>query len=289
MDLGEGEETLKNILVFILHNTISQKHVQMSLKSLFAPQDEKNPMSWDEVIVHNTHDSIHDGVVIAELNKYVERWCTLCQTRKGPYKSLHQDLIDICTHLRDEHVGPYRVFFLKADYCVSSNFSRHMRESLKDTSDVMHLALPIYNAKEWVTDDDILKKLVQPEFIPISHDTCYRGGTHPFLPREESLSSVGKGDLDPSVKFISHAMIDDYNLHVFGSEAIKLAWEAIPNLTPQIEKPGTSQGWIDNRNFFNVFKERGEYRTDLTSFGVHVFHAANRLYDMRKMSGGQRY
>jgi hypothetical protein len=290
VDLGEGEEAVtKNILVFINHNTISLEHVQRSIKSLFEWQDGL-PCFWDDVVLHNTHDQVSDDQIEQEFDKYFPSYGLISRTSKGPYKSIHQDLIDVCTFLDRTFRGPYRAFFFKADYCVSSNFSKHMRESLAGASDMMYLGLPIYNAKEWVSEDDIRKKLQQKQFEPTSTDTCYRGGKSPFLPAPELPSSLGKGDLDPSVKFIGHAITDDYNLHVFGSGAIGLACETLPRLSPHIEKPGTPLGWINNQNFFDVFKDgRAEYRHDYMSYGVHVFHAANRLYDMRKMQSGQRY
>jgi len=53
-------------------------------------------------------------------------------------------------------------------------------------------------------------------------DTYYRGGSNtPITPKEE-ISPNGEKDYHPSINFVSHNIVHDFNLHVFTNDVIPI-------------------------------------------------------------------
>jgi hypothetical protein len=172
---------------------------------------------------------------------------------------------------------------LKGDYSLSTNFNEVYDSVGSSMWPLSQWSLPIYNAKEFVEEWDILEKQELSYFRLVDVDTYYRCGTNPqYTPVGEVLSLQGKRDDDPSVKFVSHNVLPDYNLHVFG-------WKAAHLVTECFEAMPVFAGWNCVGDMFHMLGRKGvNFYTATRAFGVHTFHAADRG-DPRKMIPGQRY
>lgn len=277
MDLGQSGETVNTIL-FIFHNTLSERHLKLSVESLLERQTIK--VVWDKVIIHNTHDTI-TSEQIAKM--FVGRVGVVevlqPQGKKG---SLHQDLQTCFTYIKDT-VNEGFILVLKGDYALSTNFIEVYQDAVRNMGPMSQWSLPIYNAKESVDDWDILEKLEQPYFRLVDDITYYRCGTNPqHTPEGEVLSTVGKRDTDSETKFVAHNVLPDYNLHVFGFKAAHVVTE-LYHLMP------IEAGWNCVGFMFKGLIEKGvKYYNATRAFGIHTFHATDRG-DPRKMIPGQRY
>ena len=263
------------ICVFSVHNTLNECHVVASLSSLGT-----SGVEWDKLIVYNTHDEITNDKIISFIPTNVKQIEIL--TPSVDKKTLHQDLINIFEHLNDSW-ETYSVLFLKADYCLSKKFNVGFERFGALGANVCW-SLPILNAKESVGMEEISVILNEATF-PISNDKVYyRTGNNlqGLTPPVSVLSRNGKDDADPSVKFVGHNVIDDYNVHCFDNVAISAAANILHLLRPDDK-------WTDATNFFRGLISSGtKVWSDRSAFAVHMFHAVDRN-DIRKNIPGQRY
>lgn len=270
-----------NTVLFLFHNTLTERHLSLSLSSLLDRQSLK--MKWDRMIVHNTHSTITTQDILDRISSHPDVvGDVLALTPQGQAGSLHQDLRTCFSWIR-ANIDSGRILVLKGDYSLSTNFNEVYNLSRYGMHDNSQWSLPIYNAKEFVDDWDILEKLEQPYFRLVDHSTYYRCGTNPeHTPTGEVLSVAGKRDDDPSVRFVAHNVLPDYNLHVFGykaAHAVTECFDAMPVFA----------GWNCVGDMFHMLARKGVHFYNATrAFGVHTFHAADRG-DPRKMIPGQRY
>lgn len=270
-----------NTVLFIFHNTLTERHLNLSLDSLLERQTVR--MNWDNLIVYNTHDTITNDVISNKLSKHQERFRSVVYLKPmGKKGSLHQDLQNSFSWIK-ENINDGFILVLKGDYSLSTNFVEVYQEATKIMTQDSQWSLPIYNAKEFVDDWDILEKLEQQYFQLTSKDTYYRCGTNPqHTPENEILSLNGKRDDDASVLFVAHNVLPDFNLHVFG-------WKAAHRVTELYHLMPIEAGWNCVGFMFKGLIQLGiKYYTATRAFGVHTFHAADRG-DPRKMIEGQRY
>jgi hypothetical protein len=212
-------------------------------------------------------------------------------------KTLTQDTINhFQILLENEMNSPGKTLLLKSDYCVSNNFNQTFMEH---TSINSIWSLPIHNAKEKVSMDEIYAKLADQSFVVYDNVTYYRGGTnYPHTPGtmespydEQSPLEPGVNETDPRILFVSHNIQNDYNLHVFTNDTLNTCLyicKQVYNL---------ESTWGGAHDLFNVaFKHAGIQRsTEIRAFGVHMYHgiiSANRAQDRtdpRKVIDGERY
>jgi len=270
-----------NTLLFIFHNTLGNRHLNLCLSSLFERQTVR--IKWDRVYIHNTHSTITTELIQSLLSRFSDQIGEVkVITPIGQAGSLHQDLRTCFTVLKNE-VNEGRILVLKGDYSLSANFNEVYSMCAPAMTANSQWSLPIYNSKEFVDDWDILEKLEQPYFQLVSNDTYYRCGTNPeHTPVGEVLSLQRQRDDDGSVKFVAHNVLPDYNLHVFGykaAHAVTECFDAMPVFA----------GWNCVGDMFHMLARKGIHFYNATrAFGVHTFHATDRG-DPRKMIPGQRY
>jgi hypothetical protein len=280
VDLDQGGEAV-NTLLFIFHNTLMERHLDLSINSLLALQTRH--LKWDRVLIHNTHNTISTGEIVERFQKYPSRIGEVQIIQpQGQQGSLHQDLRTCFTHIKST-VSSGRILVLKGDYSVSSNFNEVYLSVDGCMDEMSQWSLPIYNAKEGVDDWEIFEKLETPYFALTDDYTYYRCGTNPeHTPVDEVLSTRGQRDDSPLVKFVGHNVLPDYNLHVFG-------WKAAHVVTECYDALPVFAGWNCVGDMFKMLMTKGvNFYKATRAFGVHTFHAVDRG-DPRKMIPGQRY
>jgi hypothetical protein len=282
-----------NNCIFSTHATLNITHANRCLFSLLSLQTE--PVAWDNFIIYNSHaGELSNDSILNILSEYLETsQSTIDNILIFPYdecdlkKTLTQDLTVWFKLLVDNKFNvPGKTLFLKSDYMLSKNFN----EIFNKTNKTNYIwSLPIYNAKQKVSYADILNKLNQPAFIPIDTDTYYRGGSnYPITPKEE-ISPNNEMDYHESIKFVSHNIVHDYNLHVFSNDVLELA----NTVTGVMYKDATWGGCIE---LFRALNSKGiKYLPEIRAYGVHMYHdiiSKNRTQDRtdsRKVVPGERY
>jgi hypothetical protein len=239
-------------------------------------------IKWDRVYIHNTHSTISTELIQSLLSKHSDQIGEVRVIKPmGKSGSLHQDL-QTCFSLLKEEVNEGHILVLKGDYSLSTNFNEVYSRAVLEMSPISQWSLPIYNAKEFVDDWDILEKLEQSHFELANENTYYRCGTNiQHTPEGEVLSTKGKRDDDPSVKFVAHNVLPDYNLHVFG-------WQAAHRVTELYQYMPIEVGWNCVGFMFKALQQTCPFYRATAAFGIHTFHATDRG-DPRKMITGQRY
>lgn len=268
-----------NTLLFLFHNTLTERHLNLSIESLLDHQTTK--VRWHRVLIHNTHSEISTDRIVKLFQDHPNDVGDIQIIQpQGQQGSLHQDLRTCFTHIKNT-INDGRVVVLKGDYCVSANFNEVY--SAIDITPMTQWSLPIYNAKEFVDDWSIWDKLETQYFKLSSEDTYYRCGTNPeHTPLGEVLSDTGHRDDSPLVRFVGHNVLPDYNLHVFG-------WKAAHMVTECFDAMPVFAGWNCVGDMFKMLMTKGvQFHKATRAFGIHVFHSVDRG-DPRKMIPGQRY
>lgn len=274
------------ICIFEVFNTLDEHHIELSLQTIFPMQRKR--MVWDKFIVYNTHDHISTDHVVERVKHYGSGSIAELQVLEVTPKSsnLHQDVINCLTYLKQSVHEPYSVLFLKSDYCLSSNFNQVYEWVDALPNKKWQWTLAGYTSKEWVKDEDILRRAEEGVYIPRNEYITFDCGTNPGFPLTEPMSTtLGKSNLDESVKFVAHTVISDFNAHVFGSEAVTAA-TTIFDRTLSPNNPRI----IGGGSFFETLRSIGVKFIHLTdAYQVHMFHSVDRFYAPMKMVSGQRY
>ncbi len=290
---------MTNNCIFTTHHTLTLDHAKNSLWSLLQNQDEF--VEWDNFIIYNTQPDVISNNDLVELLGTFDGTAKINNCTIFPYdtviykKTLTQDTINHFTILSDNKMNtPGKTLLLKSDYCVSKNFGVYFREMSPNNT---FWSLPIYNAKEKVEWHEIVEKLLLPEFSPTDDVTYYRGGTNegvtpgtmesPF----DERSPNGEADTHPSIRFVSHNIQNDYNLHVFSNDLIDISKDICSRVY------NTDSTWGGAHELFNVLyhKVKAVKHPEIRAFGVHMFHdiiSPNRSQgrtDHRKIIDGERY
>jgi hypothetical protein len=282
-----------NNCIFTTHATLTKDHAEFSLRSLLQNQNED--IVWDWFILYNTHSDtisnewLESKVKELDIHKYIRNLGIFSYDELNCKKTLTQDIINqfgmlINNGLTD--VG--KTLLLKSDYCLSNNFNKVFK---KHTDSNSILSLPIYNAKSKVKQSEIDELCTLTKFEITPPSTYYRGGTnHPITPNSE-YSLDDKMDTHPSIKFVSHNIQNDYNVHIITNDILNICYEIATNiLNPNIT-------WGGAQNLFNIaFNEFGINRsTDIEAFGVHMYHEIKSencnhdRMDTRKTVIGEEY
>jgi hypothetical protein len=258
---------------------------------------------WDNFILYNTHPETISNELLVEIVREMDTEKCIDNLLVFPYedgmypKTLTQDTINHFQMLVENEMNlPGKTLLLKSDYYLSENFN----ETFNEQPNVNAIwSLPIYNAKEKVSDEQIIEKAKMSRFVPTDDITYYRGGTnHPLTPgtiespySELSPLQTGINETDPSILFVSHNIQNDYNLHVFTNDILNTCLQ----ICQRVYNPQST--WGGAHDLFNVaFKHAGIKRsTEIRAFGVHMYHgivSANRVQDRtdpRKIVEGERY
>ena len=154
-------------------------------------------------------------------------------------------------------------------------------------------SLPILNAKQKIKHSQILDKLKLSEFTPVDFETYYRGGDNPNndIPNEE-LSPNGEMDYHPTINYVSHNYVHDFNLHVLSNDSIELGRHIAYH--PQVFDMNST--WGGPHNLFYGLKQNGvHFSGEVRAYGIHMFHeiiSENRdedRGDVRKLHIGEKY
>lgn len=288
-----------NNCIFTTHATLTKEHAEYSLRSLLQNQSES--IVWDWFIIYNTHSETIDNEWLdskireLDINGYIKNLAIFPYDEIECPKTLTQDLINQFSMLIENGLNePGKTLLLKSDYCVSVNFNKIFNQHTEVNS---IWSLPIYNAKSKVPQSEIDELCKMEKFEITPEHTYYRGGNnHPITPgtlTEPYVESSfnGKPDTDSSIRFVSHNIQNDYNLHVFTNDIITLCNQIVgmvlnPNAT-----------WGGAHDLFNVAFNQGQVKrsTEIGAFGVHMYHSIkskNHNFergDARKVIEGEEY
>ena len=295
-DVNPLNKNLMNTCIFTTHATLDLTHAEYSLKSLF--QNQTKDISWDNFVIYNTHEHEVSNSDIVDLIKKYDTKGYAKEIFIYPYdpennrKNLLQDIrnwysVGLSLDLPN---NPGKTLWLKSDYCVSNNFNEVL---INHRTHNFMWSLPIYNAKQRISNDAILDKLNLPEFSPTDEKTYYRGGDNPNndIPNEE-ISPNGEMDYHPSIDYVSHNYVNDYNLHVISNDSLGLGYQISHH--PQVFDMNST--WGGPHNLFFLLKQNNIYFSGETkAYGIHMFHeiiSENRKDDRgddRKLHIGEKY
>lgn len=288
-----------NNCIFTTHSTLTKEHAKSSLRSLLCNQTEA--IMWDWFIVYNTHSDEIDNEWITDTIKELDTEGYIRNLAVFPYdtincpKTLTQDIINQMGVLVDNGlISIGKTLLFKSDYCVSTNFNKVFN---RHTNINTIWSLPIYNAKSKISQKDIDEFCKLEKFEYICEGVYYRGGTnHPYTPGTmespyDEKSFNGELDTHQSIRFVSHNIQNDYNMHVFTNDTLSICRQiASKALNPQAT-------WGGVHDLFNVaFNIAGIQRSsEIGTFGVHMYHtikSANHNFergDRRKTVEGEEY
>jgi hypothetical protein len=306
-----------NNCIFSTHTTLTKENAEYSLRSLLCNQTEGT--NWDNFIIYNSHSNeisnewIQDKVQELDVKNYISNLIVYPYDQLNCPKTLTQDLINQFAMLVNDNLNqPGKTLILKSDYCLSNNFNKVFNKiNLKRYI----WSLPIYNAKSKVLQNEIdeLCKLNKFEFA--MKGIYYRGGTNDpitpgtlynslqeYMPNKVSniqtpnipYNEYTDGhhfDIDPSIKFVSHNIQNDYNVHIFSNDILEICKVISSRAYDRKADWGASQN-LFNEAFYceNIMRIK-----EIEAFAVHMFHdiiSPNRSStrpDRRKTVPGEEY
>lgn len=287
-----------NNCIFTTHATLTERHATLSLDSLLVHQTVAG--NWDNLIIYNTHpDTIDNDWLVNQVthrnNGQIQN-IFVFPYEVGTYpKTLTQDTINHLQLLVENELNlPGKTLLLKSDYCLSHNFNE-IFITVPNVNTIW--SLPIYNAKEKVSEEQVVEKCQQDTFIVSDAVTYYRGGTNDGVTpgtMESPYDEVGPYDTDetdPQILYVSHNIQNDYNLHVFSNDVLNTCLQICQSVY------NLNSTWGGAHDLFNVaFKVAGiQKHSDVRAYGVHMYHgiiSPNRTQDRtdpRKVIPGERY
>jgi hypothetical protein len=307
-----------NNCIFSTHATLTKEHAEYSLRSLLCYQTEDTV--WDNFIIYNSHSDeipnewLENKIQELDTKKYINNLITYPYDQQNFPKTLTQDIINQFTMLVDNNLNqPGKTLILKSDYCLSNKFNKVFNR----ISHLKHYiwSLPIYNSKSKASQIEIDKLCKLNKFEFAMKGVYYRGGTNDpitpgtlYSPLQEFMPNKIRNfhtlnipyneytgghhfDTDPSIRFVSHNIQNDYNVHVFSNDVLK---------TCKIVSSRTYDRNIDwgaTQNLFNeaFYCENIMRVKEIEAFAVHMFHdiiSPNRSStrpDRRKTVPGEEY
>ena len=285
-----------NNCIFVTHATLYEKHADWCLQALF---DQTEDIEWENFIVYNTHEEELSNEIILDLIKKHDTKSYIKNIFIFPYKSdlfektLTQDIKNWFAILVENGFNQEgKTLFLKSDYCVSNNFNEIFKQQPNND---FQWSLPIHNAKERLVYEDVKDKLKNNTFVPVDEKTYYRGGDNQsgITPRRE-ISPNGEMEYHPSIDYVSHNFQNDFNLHVYGNNILKIGYNLLDNLNEYEYDLTCSWGGVVD--FYKIMHRRGvPHLNEIKCFGIHMFHeiiSPNRKLDRgdkRKKYKGERY
>ena len=205
----------KDILLYV-HNPLDEKLLDRCLESLIQKQSED--LSWNTLYLYNAGTIIDNDLIIEKLqnieskNFFCEDLVVVPFDENTP-KSLSADLEYFSKFWNSVNEEPSQILFLKIDYSLSKNFHKVVKD-LENHNDFL-MSLPVYNCKEWVSENDFWSLLDSDQYLPTGNEIYYRGGD---VGGEEGNPF---DELREEVKFISYDGSFDYNCHYLSSDNLK--------------------------------------------------------------------
>lgn len=206
---------LRDIFLYI-HNPLDETLLDRCLESLLQGQSES--LEWNTLYLYNAGTLIDTDTVVEKLQS-IECKNFFCNDLvivpfdESTPKSLSADLEYFSRYWKSVNEEESQILFLKIDYALSKNFHKTVK-GLQGQNDFL-MSLPVYNCKEWVTEEDFYSLLNSDEYLSIGEGIYYRGGDaggeegNPF------------DELREDVKFISYDGSFDYNCHYISSDNLK--------------------------------------------------------------------
>lgn len=274
---------MKNNIVLYIHDPLAERHLDLCLQSLFQKQEEE--FVWNNFYIYNA-GSIFSNVYLLNKIKNLNKNNFFYENIKIiPYdssskKTLAQDLYNIFSFYNEEEERS-NILLLKIDYSISKNFHSEIKK-LQNEKNFM-LSLPVYNAKEWLTDIDINNFFDSNKFFKIDLEDVYYRGSDCYEPRAESGRAFD--EISHNIKFILWGGAFDYNCHYFDSSISKYFYYG-----------DTHNKWGGVHNCFIMMKNSGvNFISNRNSYCIHTFHEVNTKNnnsdrgDERKIIKGERY
>ena len=263
-------------VIFLIHKTLGLTHAELSIRSLA-------PCSGliKDILVYSSDADVKSSEVSAIFRREGFTSQVIHEVDTSS-KSLTQDIFNVIGLTG----GPYGegmseyVLLLKADYTLSANFTDVAVDNMQKGFKCWTLSG--MNAKEFVPDEEIVDRLSQP-FARVDPVTFYRGGT---VDGGQELAPVVDGrllmDTDPLIRYVSHSIRSDYNVHVISKDVLVSSNRGLLSLNSTW---GGMEGYI--RSLGSIEDDR--------AFWVHKYHtivSVNRSEDRgdtRKTIPGNRY
>lgn len=247
--------SLRNIVFFITHKTLSLELAELSLSSLSKQNDG---CVLDKLYIFNTHESeLSNDTILGLVDKYnLQRFFkdVVCfphdvnhiTTLAGMVKSIKQYCLE---HYNRED----RILLLKSDCLLSKNYFQDMVD-LPQT-DMIYFCAPFICAKKRIPNDEIIEYVARDTFIR-SDDITF------FVEDQERTTNNdfhNRPHIDlesEQIKFTSCYVIRDFTCHFFSV-----------GLFDRISLVEQSWGGVNFHHLVPFFHE-----TD-RSFVVHKFHS----------------
>lgn len=265
-----------NVLVFITHTTLTKEHADCSIESL---KNQTDKFIWDQIYIYNTHENELSNEYI--LNKFKELYLTnidIIPYNLNDKKTLCQDIFNIQEFLRDKKID--NLLLLKSDYALSTNFY-HTINNLNDDNFIY--TLPVLNAKEFISNDEILKYCEKDQFIKYNNEIYYRGSDNDS---EKGVYNDSLKELNENIKYISSHYKYDFNVHYLKHKIFNML--KIDDQQKDITWGGILKSFLNLKNSVNFLDINN-------SFCIHIYHgikSINRTEDRtdgRKTIYGHRY
>jgi len=258
-----------NDLVLINHNTLTIEHADLCVCSI-SSNNQTNNIQWNTIYIYNSCDYISNNSIIELLDKYNIVYNTIIEMNVSNIKTLNSDLSCIANQCNTKN----NVVLLKCDYALSKRFNEILSE-YDNTSNFLY-SLPVTNAKEFVSDDEIKTLVKNDEFI-ICNNYIYYRGSDLFEPKQECRSTQ-YDDTHGSIRFVSWGGSLDYNVHYMSGNNLHFFTYSDPN-----------QGWGRCTAFDKMLHNGTHIINSKKSFCVHKYHYTNERNDHRKNVHGQKY
>jgi hypothetical protein len=268
-----------NIIYFITHTTLTERHAKLCCQSLI---NQSTPF-WDEIRIYNTqHQDLPNDYLVNLLEK-TQIKTSVMSYNDSSKKTLAQDILNIKNDPNQN--ASDNCLLLKSEYLLSNNFNEVSARLVSDKPFVW--TPPVLNAKEWVQDDHLIKK-ISSKFCEVDFETYYRGSDISAPHNEYGPCVNGKylKDTDEKIAFVSHKVRCDYNLHLLNRKAFDYM---------EIPENNTNSTWGGMWDVFNRMRANVEFLQNDDAFSVHVYHpiiSKNRpddRNDHRKVVAGQKY
>lgn len=200
------------ILIFITHATLNYEHAEMTFRSL---KESADPVEFDELLIYNTHSHELANEDILELSDELH---FIKKRRVFPYnpntpKCLGADLAVLQKHCSDEYKSSDHVLLLKSDCLLSVNFLNELSKfDTEHFSKEFIFVAPLLNAKQSVSNQEIIDRIKMPYAILSSEDTFYmedenRTADNDFRDRPDATPG------DSQIKYISCECKRDWSCH----------------------------------------------------------------------------
>jgi hypothetical protein len=310
------------VVYFNTHATLGEKHAKLCLSSL---ANQTIDYLWDALYIYNSHSYELSNSKIFNIIKELDLDKNFKKIELVPYnddnlKTNFQDFQNLISHCKSSCSQNKDSFllYLKSDYVLNTGFFEAL-DAFNDCENFIFSA-PIYNTKEWLTKDDIIKKSYQTHFTCFDSETYYNGSDyqddHPLDGGPPTNNTIATFELtthwnnasdwfgncgfkgmkrgpancispnDPAIKFVSHSIRGDVNVHF-------MPIKTFCNISFARSKHDSWaywQGW--NQHIVNG----GKMLNTNKAFGIHVFHeitSINRKEDRndpeKNRTDGQRF